>query len=77
MTDHKTEMAEARDGFAQTEQALRAIAPWARENLTKPQLATFRKARRDLLRTHADLAELAEELNGGSEGEIVPLGGGT
>ena len=77
MTDHTTQMAAARDGFAQVETALRQLAPWARENLTKTQLATFRKARRDLLRTHADLAEIAEDINSGPGGDIVPLGGGT
>jgi glutathione S-transferase len=77
MSDHKEQMALAKDGFAQLEQALTALGPWAAKNLTPADLAAFRKARRDIRRTHADLAEIAENINGGKDGEFVTLGSGT
>lgn len=73
----KTEMERVRDGFHNVEEGLKALAPLAESALSRSDLAKFRKLKRTIWRAHADAQELAEAVNGGAGGEIVPLGGGS
>jgi hypothetical protein len=77
MSDHIEKMAVVRDAFTTLEAALKELSPIAKDNLTKAQLAKFRQARRGISAAHCLLAEIAEEINQGPEGEVVTLGGGT
>lgn len=66
-----------RDAFSTMETALIALGPDARANLSPSQLAKFRQARRGIKQAHILLAEIAEEINQGPQGEIVTLGSGS
>ena len=56
----KDQIKAVQDGFHAVEDGLKALTPFAIANLSKPDLATFRQMKRQLMASHAIAAELAE-----------------
>jgi hypothetical protein len=56
----KQQISDVQDGFHAVEEGLKALTPFAIASLSKPDLAKFRKMKRDLMGAHAIAAELAE-----------------
>lgn len=77
MSDYRKDMESVRDGFHAIENGLTALNPLVEQRLSKADMRKFRKLKVTVWRAHADALELAEEINGGSGGEIMPLGGST
>jgi hypothetical protein len=72
----KDQIKAVQDGFHAVEDGLKALTPFAVANLSKPDLAKFRKMKRDLMAAHAIAAELADAVLPPDDGFTV-LGGGT